>query len=1094
MNALSPWTICRFISLAAMIGMLALAGDKYARATPHDDAPQARVQFNRDIRPILTNKCFACHGLDNKARKADLRLDVRDRALLATEGGNIPIVPARPNESEVIRRIFSNQDATRMPPATSNKNLTTAEKELIKRWIEQGAEYQSHWSFIVPKRAELPKIALDGWAKNPIDYFIVNRLQAEGLRPSPEADRATLIRRVTFDLTGLPPTPAEVDAFLADTRADAYEKVVDRLLDSPRFGERMAVDWLDAARFADTHGYHIDSGRDMTRWREWVINAFNRNMPFDQFTIEQLAGDHLPNATVDQKIASGFNRNHMINYEGGAIPAEYHNAYIVDRVNTTGTVWLGLTVGCAQCHEHKYDPISQKEYYGLYAFFHNLPENGLDGRAGNAVPVLKLPTLEQQQKLDQLAASIKETDQRITGPIPDVDAAQVEWEKTYAGENKLVWLDLNPHEFHSKGGASLKKLDDKSILVSGENPSTETYTITSRIECDDITAIRVEALPDDSFTAKGPGRSVNGNIVLTDVRLSFRLANGPDEPKPIKLKAASADFSQIDFPVALAIDDQPNTGWAIHPEVGKPHSAVFELSETPAHSLASVPESNRDGKKVSPEGAKAEGILQITLDFQSQFAQHQLGRFRLSVTRANNPHEITRPPAKILDLLAVAAESRTDQQKIDLRNYYRTNHSAQVKELNEALAKLRKEQTELDKQVQTTMVMQDMEKPRETFMLLRGQYDKKGEQVTAGVPASLPPLPEGAPSNRLGLAQWLVSPSQPLTARVIVNRFWQMYFGTGIVKTAEDFGTQGEWPVHPELLDWLASVFSQGDSITPHSSLPTQKSEEERTGGVGEKSASRVWDVKYIQRLVVTSATYRQSSVVTPALMAKDPENRLLARGPRMRLQVEFIRDQALAVSGLLNGEIGGRSVSPYQPPGIWEELAYRQDGKNFTAQEYEQSHGKDLYRRTMYTFIKRTAPPPTLVTFDAPDREVCTVRRARTNTPLQALILMNDPTYVEASRKLAERMMTEATTREDRIILAFRLATARPPTLDELRLLRRVFDDQLAVYLKNREAAIKLLAVGESPRNEKLDPAELAAWTMVANVILNLDETVTKS
>jgi hypothetical protein len=1065
MNGRAAW-IALILVLACGHWWFVGFGGRPLSAAPLAAVAEVPLDYNRDIRPILSNNCSKCHGPDERARKAGLRLDVREQATRPSELGGTAIVPGKPAESELVRRINSADENFVMPPPASNKKLTAAEKALLTKWIAQGAEYQPHWSFILPKRPALPRVSDGAWPRNPIDYFILARLEADGLRPSPEAKKTTLIRRVTLDLTGLPPTPVEVDAFLADSSDDAYEKLVDRLLDSPRFGERMAVDWLDAARFADTHGYHIDSGRDMTRWREWVIDSFNRNLPFDQFTIEQLAGDLLPGATVAQKIASGFNRNHMINFEGGAIPEEYHNAYIVDRVNTTGTVWLGLTIGCAQCHEHKYDPISQKEYYQLYAFFHNVPENGLDGRAGNAAPLLKVPTAEQQATIGRLAASIQEIETRTRGPMPEADAAQAEWERSAATTPKIEWTVLDPIEFNSRGGAKLTKLEDKSILASGENPATETYTVTVETDVKSVTAIRLEALPDDSFAAKGPGRSVNGNVVLTDVRLAVGTAGieRGDFPvaMPIKLKAASADFSQKEFPIAYAIDDKPESGWAIHPEVGKSHTAVFE-AEKPINTHAGD----------SSAGAAARTRLVVTIDFQSKFTQHQLGRFRLSVTNSTDPHESRKVSAKLREILAIESDKRTDEQRAELRMFYRSTFSAEFKQLTDQLAKLRQELTDIEKRIPTTMVMQELEKPRDTFMLIRGQYDKKGEKVTPAVPVAFGRLPDNAPANRLGLAQWLVDPSQPLMARVIVNRYWQMYFGNGLVKTAEDFGSQGEWPSHPELLDWLATEFVRPSTLN------------------AEPRAR--WDIKHMQRLIVTSATYRQSSAVTPALAASDPENRLLARGPRLRLQVEFIRDQALAISGLLNGEIGGHSVSPYQPPGIWEELASRQDGKNWTAQEYSQSHGKDLYRRTMYTFIKRTAPPPSLVTFDAPDRETCTVRRARTNTPLQALVLMNDPTYVEASRKLAERLMKEAATRDDRIVLGFRLATARPPTPDERTLLGKLFDRQLAAYRTNPAFALKLLTVGESPRDEKLDAAELAAWTMVANVILNLDETVTK-
>ena len=776
------------------------------------------VDYNRQVRPVLSDKCYACHGPDESHREAGLRLDVRDEALAPADSGKPAIVPGKPDESALVKRVFATRAGTVMPPPKTGKSLTASEKQALRDWVAQGAKYQTHWAFQTPARPPLPKVKNASWVRNPIDRFILARLEATGLKPAPEADRATLVRRLTLDLTGLPPTPAEVDALLSDARPDAYERLVDRLLASPHYGERLALDWLDAARYADTHGYHIDSGRDMTRWREWVIDALNRNLPFDRFTVEQLAGDLLPGATLDQKVASGFNRNNMITFEGGVIPEEYLNAYIVDRVNTTGTVWLGLTVACTQCHDHKYDPMTQKEFYQIYAFFNGVPESGVDGSKGNAEPVIKTPSAMEQAALDRLDREIR--------------AARAELGK------------------------------------GGHNPGAQS-----------------------------------------------------------------------------------------------------------------------------------------------------------------------------------------------------------VKAVKERLERLERERTELDAKVPTAMVMASLPKPRDSFVLMRGQYDKRGEKVEANVPAFLPPLPAGVPRDRLALARWLVDPKHPLVGRVAVNRFWQSVFGTGIVKTAEDFGSQGEPPSHPELLEWLAVEF-----MTPES------------GGTG-------WDVKALMRRIVTSATYRQSLSATLDLVAHDPENRLLARGPRVRLPAEFVRDQALAVSGLLNPEIGGKSVSPYQPAGLWEELMSRADGKNWSAQVYEQSHGKDLYRRSMYTFWKRTSPPPSLATFDAPDRETCTVRRARTNTPLQALVLLNDPTYVEAARKLAERMLTEGgASPSDRIALAFRLCTARKPTAAETAVLRDVLDADLARFRSDHAAARRLLSVGESPGNGKLDPVEHAAWTTVASVILNLDEVLNKN
>jgi hypothetical protein len=1010
------------------------------------EGPAAEIDFDRQVRPILSNNCFKCHGPDANERQAELRLDLRDEALQPADSGVPAIVPGKPNESPLVRRIFSRKKGFQMPPPESNKTLSEAEKQVLRTWIEQGANYQTHWSFAPPKHPAPPSVKQIAWPRNAIDRFLLARLESEGLHPSPEADRATLIRRVTFDLTGLPPTPAEVEAFVQDPASNAYEKVVDRLLNSPRYGERMALDWLDAARFADTHGYHIDSGRDMTRWRDWVINAFNTNKPFDQFTVEQLAGDLLPEATTDQKIASGFNRNHMINFEGGAIPEEYLTAYIVDRVNTTGTVWLGLTIGCAQCHDHKFDPLTQKDFYRLYAFFNSVPENGLDGRKGNAEPMLKLPTPAQRQTLDRLSAEIAQAERTFSGPLPEVDAAQARWERRITTPPvPPTWTVLEPRFVQSSEGATLTQLDDGTVVAGGVNPDAETYRIILPGNLEGLTAIRLEVFPDERLNGGGPGRSVNGNLVLTEARLE--VVN-----HPVPFRAASADFSQDNFPVTNAIDGKPATGWAIYPEVGKPHAAVFEL-ETP----------------IQVEG---EDVLVVTLDFRSDWAQHQPARFRLSATTTPNPLGTESAPANITRLLALAPEKRTDPQRATLRTYFREKVCPETKPLHDRLAGLRKERAEIDQAIPTTMVMQELPRPRETFMLERGQYDKKGEKVSPGVPASLPPLPKGVKPDRLALARWLVDPGHPLVGRVIANRIWQLYFGTGLVKTAEDFGSQGDLPSHPELLDWLASEF-----VSP----------EDRT--------ARPWDVKRLVRLIVTSSAYRQSSAVGHELFAHDPENRLLARGPRHRLEAEFIRDQALAISGLLDGRIGGLSVSPYQPPGLWEELASRLDGKNWTAQTYTQDHGPDLYRRTMYTFWKRTSPPPTLVTFDAPDRETCTVRRARTNTPLQALVLLNDPTYVEAARKLAERMMTEAGPEPtDRITLAFRLATARTPRGAELAVLQRLHDRQLATYRKDPKAALKLLSVGESNRDETLDPADLAAWTMVASTILNLDETVNKN
>lgn len=1031
----------RYVQRAIRVLLLGLAAVLPGAATAQSPSGTP-IDFSRQIRPILSDNCFACHGPDAGQRKARLRLDTREGALAKLRGGSHAIVPGQPAQSALIERITAHDDTERMPPPKTNKRLTSAQVELLRQWIAQGARYTEHWAFVAPRRPPVPAVKQKDWPRNPVDAFLLARMEKEGLRPAPRAEPHVLARRLALDLTGLPPTPEEVDAFekqFARSPQAAVEALTDRLMASPHYGERLALDWLDAARFADTHGYHIDAGRDMTLWREWVIDAFQKNVPFDRFTVEQLAGDLLPGATTAQKIASGFNRNHMINFEGGAIPAEYHAAYIIDRVNTTTTVWLGLTAACAQCHDHKYDPLSQREYYRLYAFFHNVPENGLDGSRGNAAPLVRAPSKAQQAALAEFDRKIRMLEAGLV-TSPTETAAQRAWEKSLLAAGPTSWTPLTLTSLKSHGGATFTSQPDGSTLVGGANPATDTFTIEAEVPLSTVTALRLHALPHTGFSGNGPGRSVNGNFVMTNVRAETWTPQGF---RPLAWERASADFNQKDYDVSRAIDADGRTGWAIHPAVGKAHAAIFSLR--------------------APVKGTDKVRLRLTLDFHSTYGRHALGRFRLEGTGAAAPHNTRSLPADVLAIVKTPSEERSSAQTTRLRAYYRANVATGGP--SGELARLRKARAALEKSFPTAMVMQEMPSPRVTHVLMRGEYDKKGEKVTAGVPSFLPPLPAGAPSNRLGLARWLVSREHPLTARVIVNRYWQMIFGTGLVKTAEDFGSQGELPSHPELLDWLAVQFVEDG-----------------------------WDVKKLVKRLVTSAAYQQSSKVTPALLARDPENRLLARGPRLRLQAEFIRDQALALSGLLNREVGGASVSPYQPEGLWQELASRQDSKNWSAQFFVQSHGKDLYRRTMYTFWKRTSPPPSLLTFDAPDRETCTVRRSRTNTPLQALVLMNDPTYVEASRKLAERMMRHAKEPTERLRFAFRLATARAPSEREQTILTRVLERQRAKYAADRPAALKLLRVGESSHDEALPPSELAAYTIVASVILNLDEVVTKN
>ena len=1150
------------------------------------------VDFSRDIRPILSNNCFKCHGPDEASRQSELRLDVKDRALAALETEGHAIVPGDSAASVLYQRISADDPDERMPPADSGKQLTDEQIALLKTWIDQGADWREHWSFVRPERPRLPDVGDSDWPRNAIDHFILARLNKEGLRPSPEADKTTLLRRLTQDLTGLPPTLAEIDAFLADESPDAYEKAVDRLLASPHYGEHMARYWLDAARYGDTHGLHLDNERVIWRYRDWVINAFNRNLPFDQFTVEQLAGDLLPEATLDQLIATGFNRCNVTTSEGGSIDDEYYVRYAVDRVETTSTVWMGLTAGCAVCHEHKFDPISQKEFYELFAFFYNLTEKAMDGNAKAPPPVIKAPTSEQAVLLARSDADIAAAQARLDAPLPEVDAAQAQWEKQWQDKSVGQWSVLEPVEFTSTGGATLEKLEDHSVLAKGENPDRDTYEIVAHTDLSGITAIRLEALTHESLPNKGPGRAENSNFVLSEIEIEAASLTDPSQKQAVTLALAQADYSQTEggYLVEKAIDGQiDNTnGWAVNGD--KKHenrTAIFSASE--------------------PIGFDGGTELIIRLRHQSQFKQHAIGRFRLAVSQdetllparlgpwhlvgpfeatdgshgfetdfgpeahvdlgqsfaegklawagrddfvdgevhhlsggtsvtylyreietpsertltlalgsddgikiwlngnvihAKNDQRLVAPDTDtatvdlqpgvnrllmkivnhgggygfyfrvadedlgdtaltIAPVLATAPDERSDQQQRALREYYRARHAPEWVGWKNELSQLEQSRRDLDAQVPTTMIMQERDEPRDAFVLIRGEYDKPGEKVSPGVPSALPPLPADAGQDRLALARWLVDPAHPLTSRVTVNRYWQHYFGTGLVKTAEDFGSQGEWPSHPQLLDWLAVEFVESG-----------------------------WDVKAVGRLIVTSATYRQSSALGDELIRRDPQNRLLARGPRFRLDAEAVRDAALAVSGLLVREIGGASVKPYQPPGVWEAVGYTSSN---TAR-FKQDEGDALYRRSLYTFWKRTASPPTMSIFDAPSRESCTVRRARTNTPLQALVLMNDVQFVEAARRFGQRMMTEAgESKTERVVFAFRLATARRPSELERDAIVELFDQQLAEFQTDRDAADQLIRVGDSPPDESLDSAELAAWTTVASVILNLDETVTK-
>ena len=1040
------------------------------------DSTAPKVDFDREIRPILSDNCYKCHGPDEASRMAKLRLDTQDGGAYSKRGSYQIIVPGDAKDSRLFQRISSPNKATRMPPPTATTTLTQHQVELIRDWIDQGAKWEMHWAFVAPKRPEPPAIKDAAWVRNPIDNFILARLEQEGLKPSREADKATLLRRVTYDLTGLPPTLAELDSFLADHSPDAYEKRVDELLQSPRYGERMAAQWLDLARYADTHGYHIDSRRDMWHWRDWVINAFNRNMPYDQFTIEQLAGDLLPNATVEQKVASGFNRNHMINFEGGAIPDEYQVEYVVDRVEATSTTWLGLTMGCARCHDHKYDPITQKEFYRFYAFFNNVAEKGLDGRTGNAVPYLQLPSDEQKTEQERLKEAITAHEKAL--PEEEVAKKQAAWEEKVIGALASAPRTalLAHYEFdgnladssgHYKYGRVVKgdltygngavskgaDFDGQTQVTFGHVPAFERnapFALSFWMRANDKLGLELLDQVQDTASRRGLEISLN-DFELTGIqrrspRLYVRLTHRWPQ-SAIEVRTRDRIVLKEDDMRHLVVNyDGSGKAAGMHVYVDGEPVKLEALKDTLAgttHVDASLEIGNKD----------------LGLPYKGRIDDLRIYGRQLTPPEVRHLHEIE-PLRAILNTLP---DKRSKEQKNWIRDYYLVNAAPpEYRTAWSELKALRETDKKLEAAIPTTMVMSELEKTRDTFVLGRGDYRNHGEKVTPGVPAILPPLPKGAPLNRLTLAKWLVSPANPLTARVAVNRFWQMYFGIGLVKTAENFGSQSEAPSHPELLDWLATELV-------------------RTG----------WDIKAMQRLIVTSAAYRQDSRVTPDLLERDPENRLLARGPRFRLPAEMIRDGELSMSGLLKDRIGGPGVKPYQPKGLWEEIAF---GDGFSAQSYQQGTGDDLYRRSLYTFWKRTSPPPEMITFDAPDREKCTARRTLTNTPLQALVLLNDPAFIEAGRALAERVMAAGgQTLDDRIRYAFRLATAREPAAREVAVLHSTYADNLKEYEQHAAEADKLLKVGESPLPAKVSKPELAAWTTVASMILNLDETVTK-
>lgn len=1010
----------------------------------------AEVDFNRDVRPILSDKCYACHGPDQEQRQSELRFDTEAGAFQDL-GGYFAIVPGKPSDSQLVSRIASSDPDEQMPPPEHPKQLTDLEKETLIDWIRQGAEWKVHWSYLSPKRfkprGSVP--ANNEWTRNFIDSFIGARLAESGLLPSPEADLRTQMRRLSFDLNGLPPSPAEVDEFLADSSEQAYESVVDRLLRSPHFGERLAMYWLDLVRYADTVGYHGDQDVSVSPYRDYVINALNSNMPFDQFTREQLAGDLLSAPSQQQLVASGYNKLGMMSAEGGVQPEEYLAKYAADRVRTASTVWMGSTLGCAECHDHKFDPFTSRDFYRFASFFADVKERGLYSGAntdGNWGPFVNVEDVGLAGLLEPVDASIAELDGKLHAVTSELSAAQAEWEEQQI-EQLLKWSTLRPDSAESLQGTKLTLAEDGSLLASGPNPDQNTYNLMVSIPSNDVSAIRLEVLPDSSLPKQGPGRARNGNFVVSEIRL-FKLEDTGESQ--ISFRNASASIEQQAdeqnpygrWSAKSAIDDDvhgSSWGWAVSPEVGKPHALVIELSE----SLLA-------------------GKYKVVIEQNHTNPKHTLGKFRLSTTEAITPvtaEQLVDFGKDVRTALLVEKNKRSkDQTQTIFRQFRQVTPKMEI--VREELKKVRQQREELVAKNTRSSLVTEVVEPREMRVLNRGNWmDKSGEVVMPGVPHFLRQVEGQGRATRLDLANWLVSSDNPLTARVFVNRLWKLYFGTGLAKNLDDVGSQGESPSHPELLDTLAVEFIESG-----------------------------WDIKHIIKLMVMSSTYRQSSLMRKELESVDPYNRLLARQSRYRLEAELVRDNALAISDLLVRKIGGRSVKPYQPAGLYRHL-------NFPTRTYKQDSDSGQYRRGLYTHWQRQFLHPAMQAFDAPAREECTAERPRSNTPLAALVLLNDPSYVEAARRFAENVIRFGGQRTEwRLKWMMRTALSRLPSKAESDVFMQLLNQETVNFSEQPKKARQLISIGLSEPNEELDPVELAAWTSVTRAVLNMHEIVTRN
>jgi Protein of unknown function (DUF1553)/Protein of unknown function (DUF1549)/Planctomycete cytochrome C len=1049
--------MCQIMNRTALLVLLtSVFSQPFSLGMGEQLQPTEAVEFNRDVRPILSDKCFACHGADAKTRQSGLRLD-NDSSISQGGDGGVAIVPGNPDASLIIQRVISTNADELMPPASSHKQLSAAEISVLKRWVAQGANYQLHWAFEPPKVVE-PLHEPTAPIENPIDAYIQSKLTALKLAPSQQADKSILIRRVAFALTGLPPTPQQQQTYFADDSPTAYESMVDRYLESLQYGEEMARHWLDVARYADTHGMHLDNERQTWAYRDWVVKAFNQNMPFDQFTIEQLAGDLLSNATQDQLVATGFSRCNVTSSEGGSIPEELLYRYAVDRTSTTMSAWLGLTGGCAVCHDHKFDPISQREFYSMYAFFNSAADPAMDGNALLTEPVLKLESDSDRAKLqefdqqrqamlaqrDQLAASLEYVDAATVQPPPPPVATE------------SIWMD---DSFPSDGKLTQTGAATQFVDASGELPAFSGSKVLKRTD---------GGLAQDVWEA-----SAALLLIPTSAKVIANVWIDPNnKPRSIMLqfnrngwnhRAVWGEYAAIDWGAV-------NTHERVHmgelPEAGK-----WISLELPVETVGLAAGDKLNGFALTQYGGTVHwdkvgvsGMVDRAAD--PKYSLTAWTQQLLAQDLANAPEEIRAALQRIKDNTAANDAAQADAAAV--RGYYLSNvcldTTTAFAEIHQQLASIDAARRAALDAIPSTFIYRDLGQPRESFVMMRGAYDRPAEKVQPGVLEVLPPLQlqdSGSVATRLDLARWLVAPEQPITARVIVNRLWQQFFGVGLVKTSDDFGSQGELPSHPELLDWLAIDYQ-----------------------------SSGWDTKRLVKLLLTSHTFRQSSHVTPLQLEVDPENRYYARGPRFRLDAEPIRDNALFVAGLLDLTMGGKGVKPYQPSNIWEPVGFAGSNTRF----YTQDTGSALYRRSLYTFYKRTAPPPFMVNFDAPNREQLCARRERSNTPLQALQLMNDVQYVEAARGLAGRLLEHSQEFPQQLKMAYEILLSRPPREAELKILEQQYAFQLARFQQNAEAVKQLLSVGETKAREDLDAVRLASLTMVCNTLLNLDETVTRN